>query len=37
MQLERLALEKCCASAEHNEYVTAFLEKPTPDFSKLSM
>jgi enoyl-CoA hydratase/carnithine racemase len=36
MQFEGFALEKCYVSAEHKEYVTAFMEKRKPDFSKLS-
>jgi enoyl-CoA hydratase/carnithine racemase len=35
MQFETFALEKCYTSAEHKEYVTAFLEKRKPDFRKL--
>jgi enoyl-CoA hydratase/carnithine racemase len=35
MQFEGFALEKCYVSAEHKEYVTAFLEKRKPDFRKL--
>src|ERR1022692_4442401 len=35
MQFEMFALEKCYNSAEHKEYVTAFMEKRKPDFSKL--
>jgi len=35
MQFEMFALEKCYVSAEHKEYVTAFMEKRKPDFSKL--
>jgi enoyl-CoA hydratase/carnithine racemase len=35
MQFEGFALEKCYVSAEHKEYVTAFLEKRKPDFGKL--
>lgn len=36
MQFEGFAIEKCYVSAEHKEYVTAFMEKRRPDFSKLS-
>jgi 2-(1,2-epoxy-1,2-dihydrophenyl)acetyl-CoA isomerase len=35
MQFETFALEKCYVSAEHKEYVTAFMEKRKPDFSKV--
>jgi enoyl-CoA hydratase/carnithine racemase len=35
MQFEGFALEKCYVSAEHKEYVTAFLAKRKPDFRKL--
>ena len=35
MQFEMFALEKCYVSAEHKEYVTAFMEKRKPDFSKI--
>jgi len=35
MQFEGFALEKCYVSAEHKEYVTAFMEKRKPDFSKV--
>lgn len=35
MQFEGFALEKCYVSAEHKEYVRAFMEKRKPDFSKL--
>jgi enoyl-CoA hydratase/carnithine racemase len=35
MSFEMFALEKCYTSAEHKEYVTAFLEKRKPDFGKL--
>jgi enoyl-CoA hydratase/carnithine racemase len=35
MQFEGFALEKCYVSAEHKEYVTAFLEKRKPDFRKV--
>src|SRR5262249_40162074 len=35
MQFEMFALEKCYTSAEHKEYVTAFMEKRKPDFSKV--
>jgi 2-(1,2-epoxy-1,2-dihydrophenyl)acetyl-CoA isomerase len=35
MQFEMFALEKCYVSAEHKEYVTAFMEKRKPDFSKV--
>jgi enoyl-CoA hydratase/carnithine racemase len=35
MQFEMFALEKCYVSAEHKEYVTAFMEKRRPDFSKI--
>jgi enoyl-CoA hydratase/carnithine racemase len=35
MQFEMFALEKCYVSAEHKEYVTAFMEKRKPDFSRL--
>jgi enoyl-CoA hydratase/carnithine racemase len=36
MQFEGFALERCYSSPEHKEYVTAFLEKRKPDFSKVS-
>jgi len=35
MQFEMFALEKCYVSAEHKEYVTAFMEKRKPDFSRV--
>jgi enoyl-CoA hydratase len=35
MQFEMFALEKCYVSAEHKEYVTAFMEKRKPDFSRI--
>jgi len=35
MQFEGFALEKCYVSAEHKEYVSAFLAKRKPDFRKL--
>ncbi len=35
MQFEGFALEKCYVSAEHKEYVSAFMEKRKPDFRKL--
>ncbi|MGO9449762.1 MAG: enoyl-CoA hydratase/isomerase family protein [Candidatus Binataceae bacterium] len=35
MQFEGFALEKCYVSAEHKEYVSAFLEKRKPNFGKL--
>jgi enoyl-CoA hydratase/carnithine racemase len=35
MAYEGFALEKCYTSAEHKEYVSAFLEKRKPDFRKL--
>ncbi len=35
MQFEGFALEKCYVSAEHKEYVTAFMEKRKPDFGKV--
>lgn len=35
MQTEGFALEKCYVSAEHKEYVTAFMEKRKPDFGKV--
>ena len=36
MQFEGFALEKCYVSPEHKEYVTAFMEKRKPDFSKVA-
>lgn len=36
MQFEGFALEKCYVSAEHKEYVNAFMEKRRPDFSKVN-
>ncbi|HVA80996.1 MAG TPA: enoyl-CoA hydratase-related protein [Candidatus Binataceae bacterium] len=36
MQFEGFALEKCYVSAEHKEYVSAFLAKRKPDFRKLN-
>ncbi len=35
IQFETFSLEKCYVSAEHKEYVTAFMEKRKPDFGKL--
>lgn len=35
IEFEMFALEKCGASAEHKEYVGAFLEKRPPDLSRL--
>jgi enoyl-CoA hydratase/carnithine racemase len=35
-QFETFALEKCYVSPEHKEYVSAFMEKRKPDFSKVS-
>lgn len=32
---ENFALEKCSRSAEHNEYVSAFLERRKPDLSRI--
>jgi enoyl-CoA hydratase/carnithine racemase len=34
MQFEGFALERCYSSPEHKEYVTAFLEKRKPNFSR---
>jgi enoyl-CoA hydratase/carnithine racemase len=35
IEFEMFALEKCGASAEHKEYVSAFLEKRPPDLSRI--
>jgi enoyl-CoA hydratase/carnithine racemase len=35
MSLEGLAISRCYESAEHKEYVTAFMEKRKPDFRKI--
>ena len=35
MEFEGLALERCYASAEHKEYVSAFMEKRKPDLSRI--
>jgi 2-(1,2-epoxy-1,2-dihydrophenyl)acetyl-CoA isomerase len=35
IEFEMFALEKCGASAEHKEYVNAFLEKRPPDLSRI--
>ncbi|HVA68474.1 MAG TPA: enoyl-CoA hydratase [Candidatus Binataceae bacterium] len=35
MQLEMLALEHCAASAEHKEYVSAFVEKRKPNLKRV--
>jgi enoyl-CoA hydratase/carnithine racemase len=35
IEFEMFALEKCGASAEHKEYVAAFLEKRPPDLSRI--
>jgi enoyl-CoA hydratase/carnithine racemase len=34
MQFEAFAIGRCYESAEHKEYVTAFMEKRRPDFSR---
>ena len=34
MEFEGFALDQCFASAEHKEYVSAFLEKRKPDLSR---
>ena len=33
--LEKEGMEKCYRSPEHKEYVTAFMEKRKPDFSRI--
>ncbi|MGH8013974.1 MAG: enoyl-CoA hydratase/isomerase family protein [Candidatus Binataceae bacterium] len=35
MEFELFALERCYASPEHKEYVTAFMEKRKPDLSRI--
>jgi enoyl-CoA hydratase/carnithine racemase len=35
LEFEGLALERCYASAEHKEYVSAFMEKRKPDLSRI--
>ena len=35
MEFEGFALDQCYASAEHKEYVSAFLEKRNPDLSRI--
>ncbi len=35
MHFEMFALDKCYVSPEHKEYVTAFMEKRKPDFSRV--
>jgi enoyl-CoA hydratase/carnithine racemase len=35
MEFEGLALERCYASAEHKEFVSAFMEKRKPDLSRI--
>ncbi len=35
MQFESLAIERCYQSAEHKEYVSAFMEKRKPDFRRV--
>jgi enoyl-CoA hydratase/carnithine racemase len=35
IEFEMFALEKCGASAEHKEYVSAFLEKRPPDLTRI--
>ncbi len=35
MTFENFALEKCSRSAEHKEYVSAFIEKRKPDLSRI--
>jgi enoyl-CoA hydratase/carnithine racemase len=35
MEFEGLALERCYASPEHKEYVSAFMEKRKPDLSRI--
>src|SRR5208282_3313178 len=34
MQFESFAIGRCYESVEHKEYVTAFMEKRRPDFSR---
>jgi enoyl-CoA hydratase/carnithine racemase len=36
MEFENFALERCSRSAEHKEYVTAFIEKRKPDLQRAS-
>jgi enoyl-CoA hydratase/carnithine racemase len=36
MHYEGFAIERCYSSAEHKEYVTAFMEKRKPDFSRVA-
>ncbi len=36
MQFEGFAIERCYASPEHKEYVSAFMEKRKPDFRRAS-
>ncbi len=35
LQFESLAIERCYQSAEHKEYVSAFMEKRKPDFRRV--
>jgi enoyl-CoA hydratase/carnithine racemase len=35
IEFEMFALEKCAGSAEHKEYVAAFIEKRPPDLSRI--
>ena len=35
MEFEGLALERCYASAEHKEYVSAFIDKRKPDLTRI--
>jgi len=35
IEFEMFALEKCASSAEHKEYVSAFMEKRAPDLSRI--
>jgi enoyl-CoA hydratase/carnithine racemase len=36
LEFEAFALERCYSSAEHKEYVSAFMEKRKPDLRRLS-
>jgi len=35
MEFENFALDRCARSAEHKEYVSAFVEKRKPDLKRI--